>query len=447
MIETLYKIFQEYQTVTTDTRQITEGCIFFALKGDNFDGNVFAEKALELGAKCAVIDNFSFKKDDRYFLVDDVLTTLQDLARHHRRQFDFPIIAITGSNGKTTTKELMAAVMSSQYNTHFTKGNFNNHIGVPLTLLQLNADHEVAIIEMGANHQGEIDSLCRIAEPTHGLITNMGKAHLEGFGGFEGVKKGKSEMYRWLVSHHGTIFLNQDEPYLMDCLPQDALRVIKYCRSTEPCLTTPQYEITLEASEGFLKVGFLNSKGEMVYATTNLVGEYNFANIATAVAVGKYFKVPTSKIKNALENYVPSMNRSQLMNYKGATLILDAYNANPSSMKQALLNLSKMPQAYKIAIIGDMRELGEESLREHISILELAKSLNFNELVTVGNEFGKVNNSEDIVTASGARQEGLHFDETEKAINWFQNKKFENETCILIKGSRGMKLETLLEKP
>lgn len=435
MVENLYKIFQEYQTVTTDTRQITEGCIFFALKGDTFDGNVFAGKALELGAKCAVIDNISFKKDDRYFLVDDVLTTLQDLARHHRRQFDFPIIAITGSNGKTTTKELMAAVMSSQYNTHYTKGNFNNHIGVPLTLLQLNADHEVAIIEMGANHQGEIDLLCKITEPTHGLITNMGKAHLEGFGGFEGVKKGKSEMYRWLAMHLGTIFLNDDEPYLMECLPQSASRVIIYCRSHAPSLTTPQYEVTLEYSEGFLKVGFLNSKGEMVYATTNLVGEYNFANISTAVAVGKYFKVPTSKIKNALENYVPSMNRSQLMDYIGTTIIMDAYNANPSSMKQALLNLSKMPQAYKIAIIGDMRELGEESLREHISILELAKSLNFNELITVGNEFGRVNT------------EGVHFNETEKAIAWFQNKKFENKTCILIKGSRGMKLETLLEKP
>ena len=447
MIENLYKIFQEYQTVTTDTRQITEGCIFFALKGDSFDGNVFAEKALELGAKCAVIDNISFKKDDRYVVVEDVLTTLQDLARHHRRQFDFPIIAITGSNGKTTTKELMATVMSNQYNTHFTKGNFNNHIGVPLTVLQLNADHEVAIIEMGANHQGEIDLLCKIAEPTHGLVTNMGKAHLEGFGGFEGVKKGKSEMYRWLAAQDGTVFINEDEPYLMDFLPKKSLHVIAYCRSHAPCLATPQYEVTLEDSEGFLKVGFLNSKGEMLYATTNLVGEYNFANIATAVAVGKYFKVPTSKIKNALENYVPSMNRSQLMEYKSATLILDAYNANPSSMKQALLNLSKMPQAYKIAIIGDMRELGEESQREHISILNLANSLNFNELATVGNEFGEVNNSEDIVTASGARQERVHFDETENAIVWFQNKKFENETCILIKGSRGMKLETLLEKP
>ena len=318
---------------------------------------------------------------------------------------------------------------------------------MPLTLLQLNADHEVAIIEMGANHQGEIDLLCKIAEPTHGLITNMGKAHLEGFGGFEGVKKGKSEMYRWLAAQDGTVFINEDEPYLMDFLPKKSLHVIAYCRSHAPCLATPQYEVTLEDSEGFLKVGFLNSKGEMLYATTNLVGEYNFANIATAVAVGKYFKVPTSKIKNALENYVPSMNRSQLMEYKSATLILDAYNANPSSMKQALLNLSKMPQAYKIAIIGDMRELGEESQREHISILNLANSLNFNELATVGNEFGKVNNSEDIVTASGARQEVIHFNETENAIVWFQNKKFENETCILIKGSRGMKLETLLEKP
>ncbi len=434
ILENLYKIFQEYQRVTTDTRKITEGCIFFALKGDTFDGNTFAEKALELGASCAVIDNPTFKKDDNYILVEDVLTTLQDFARFYRRKFDFPVIAITGSNGKTTTKELVAAVMSSQYNTHYTKGNFNNHIGVPLTLLELNADHEVAIIEIGANHQGEIDLLCSIAEPTHGLITNMGKAHLEGFGGLEGVKKGKSEMYRWLAAHKGTIFVNEDEPFLQDYIPEDA-RVIGYHRSTAPSLKTPQYEVTLELSESFLKVGFLNSKGEMLYTLTNLVGEYNFANIATAVAVGKYFKVNTAKMKAALESYVPSMNRSQLVDYKGSTIIMDAYNANPTSMRNALLNLSKMPQSHKVAIIGDMRELGNESFQEHQDILNLANSLNFNQLITVGTEFGKVNTGD---------TEGGHFKETIHAAEWFKSQNFDKDTCILIKGSRGMRLETLL---
>lgn len=431
MIAELYNIFKEYQTVTTDSRKITEGCIFFALKGDNFDGNAYAEKALGAGAIRAVIDNPEYKKDNRYILVDNVLTTLQDLARHHRRQFDFPVIAITGSNGKTTTKELVAVVMSSQYNTHYTKGNLNNHIGVPLTLLELNADHEVAIIEMGANHQGEIELLCNIAEPTHGLVANMGKAHLDGFGGFEGVQKGKSEMYRWLAAHNGTIFVNLDEPYLKDWIPADA-RAIGYHRSTTPSLKIPEYEVTLEPSEGFLKVGFLNSKNEMVYAASNLIGEYNFANIATAVAIGKYFKVNTNKIKEALESYVPSMNRSQLVDYQGSTLIMDAYNANPTSMKNALLNLSKMPQTHKIAIIGDMRELGNESVQEHSDIFNLAQSLHFTTLVTVGTEFGKVNT------------EGVHFQETAQAAEWFKQQTFEKESCILIKGSRGMRLETLV---
>lgn len=439
MIETLYSIFQQYQTVTTDSRHITEGCIFFALKGDNFDGNQFAEKALASGAICAVVDNPDVKKDDRYILVDDVLTTLQDLARYHRRQFYFPVIAITGSNGKTTTKELIAAVMSTRYNTHYTKGNLNNHIGVPLTLLQLNVEHEVAIIEMGANHQGEIDLLCRIAEPTHGLVTNMGKAHLEGFGGVEGVRKGKSEMYRWLAAHHGTIFLNEDEPFLKDYIPYDA-RIVSYCRSNCPSLTTPQYEVTSESSEGFLKVGFLNSKGQMLHALTNLIGEYNFANVATAVAIGKYFKVPTIRVKEAIENYVPSMNRSQLVNYKeGVIVIMDAYNANPTSMRHALLNLAKMSQACKVALIGDMRELGQESYQEHQDILTLAQSLHFNILATVGTEFGKVHQ---ISTVNASSE--YHFETNSDAKNWFQNLSLKSDTCVLIKGSRGMRLETLL---
>ena len=460
--EELYQIFQKHPSVTTDTRRITEGSIFFALKGDTFDGNTFAERALELGAAYAVIDNPDFQKNERIYLVDNVLTALQDLARHHRRQFDIPFIAITGSNGKTTTKELVAAVMNTRYNTLFTKGNFNNHIGVPLTLLQVTDDHEAAIIEMGANHQGEIDLLCRIAEPTHGLITNIGKAHLEGFGGIEGVKKGKSEMYRWLAAHNGTLFINESEAFLQDLAPVNA-RKIFYRHVENPSKHTPQYEVRLDSVDPFLNLSFLSERGEIMPIHTQIVGIYNFNNIMTAIAVGKYFKVPTIRIQKAITNFVPEMNRSQVVKYGEATLILDAYNANPSSMRQALLNLAAMPQAKKVAIIGDMRELGEESPAEHLEILNLAKSLNFNNLVTVGTEFGRFYTegssnfgfqiSDVGKTSSEIRNhkseientEGSHFSTNLEAKEWFKNQSFDSDTCILIKGSRGMKLEVLTQ--
>ena len=430
--EALYQIFKKYPSVTTDTRRITERSIFFALKGDTFDGNTFAERALELGAAFAVIDNPDFQKNERMCLVNDVLTALQDLAQHHRRQFDIPFIAITGSNGKTTTKELVAAVMNTRYNTLFTKGNFNNHIGVPLTLLQVTEDHEAAIIEMGANHQGEIDLLCCIAEPTHGLITNIGKAHLEGFGGIEGVKKGKSEMYRWLAAHNGTLFINESEAFLQDLAPANA-RKIFYRHTENPSKHTPQYEVRLDGVDPFLNLSFLSERGAIMPIHTQIVGIYNFNNIMTAIAVGKYFKVPTIRIQKAIADFVPEMNRSQVIKYGEATLILDAYNANPSSMRQALLNLAAMPQAKKVAIIGDMRELGEESFAEHLEMLNLAKSLNFNNLVTVGTEFGRF------------YTEGSHFSTNLEAKEWFKNQAFDGNTCILIKGSRGMKLEVLMQ--
>ena len=434
-MDSLYNIFLQHPKITTDSRKITEGCIFFALKGENFDGNTYAENALNEGAAFAVIDNPSFKKNEQYIVVEDVLTTLQNLATHHRRQFDFPVIGITGSNGKTTTKELVGAVMSSHYNTHFTKGNFNNHIGVPLTLLELNDEHEVAIVEMGANHQGENYALCDITEPTHGLVTNMGKDHLEGFGGFEGSKKANAEVYKWLTEHKRTIFVNDDEPFLKDWLPYtEGVHRIFYRQSNQPSINHLEYEASLEPNTTFLKVGFLDNKGELIFAQTNLVGEFNFANVITAIAIGKYFKVPTHKIKEALENYVPSMNRSQIVPHaSGATIILDAYNANPSSLFLALKSLAKMPQPRKIAIIGDMFELGEDSFLEHTDIFNLANSLNFNELVTVGVGFNEVNTSK-----KGS------FKTTAEAIDWFQKQTFDPDTCILIKGSRGMKLESLL---
>jgi UDP-N-acetylmuramoyl-tripeptide--D-alanyl-D-alanine ligase len=439
--EQLYQFFQKKPVVTTDTRQITEGSIFFALKGDTFDGNTFAERALELGAAFAVIDNPAYQKNERLLLVLDVLTALQDLARHHRRQFDIPFIAITGSNGKTTTKELVAAVMNKRYNTLFTKGNFNNHIGVPLTLLKVTDKHEAAIIEMGANHQGEIDLLCTIAEPTHGLITNIGKAHLEGFGGIEGVKKGKSEMYRWLAAHKGTLLINESEAFLKELAPKNA-RTVLYSRS-EDFSTTPQYKARLDGVDPFLSLSFLNRMGNVLSIHTQIVGIYNFNNILTAIAVGKYFKVPAAKIQKAIADFVPEMNRSQVVKYGEATLILDAYNANPSSMRQALLNLAAMPQAKKVAIIGDMRELGDESAAEHTELLNLAKSLNFTQLVTVGNDFGRAHASN--TEGSAVPTKEAHFTTNLEAKDWFKNQTFDKDTCILIKGSRGMKLEVLTQ--
>jgi UDP-N-acetylmuramoyl-tripeptide--D-alanyl-D-alanine ligase len=435
MIENLYKIFQQHPHIVTDSRRITAGCLFFALKGETFDGNAFAEKAIIDGAAYAIIDNADFKKTEQYILVEDVLRTLQQLATHHRRQFDFPVIGIAGSNGKTTTKELVSAVMSKQYNAHFTKGNLNNHIGVPLTLLELHEDHEVAIVEMGANHQEELWELCEIAEPTHGLITNIGKEHLEGFGGLEGVKKGESEIYHWLSKHNGTVFVNDDEEFLQELLPKHGLHIVNYQRHHAPSLENMPYEITLESAEPYLKVGFLNVKGEMLHAQSHLIGEYNFGNLSTAIAIGKYFKVPSSKIKEAIENYTPSMNRSQVLTLKnGTTIILDAYNANPTSMQHALRSLAKMPQKNKIAIIGDMFELGEYSENEHQETLDIAKSLKFKELVTVGKQFFEVNT-----------EGGLKFEKTEEAKDWFQKKRFGKATCILIKASRSMRLETLLK--
>jgi UDP-N-acetylmuramoyl-tripeptide--D-alanyl-D-alanine ligase len=433
MIDTLYSIFLKHTNISTDSRKITEGCLFFALKGDNFDGNGYAEKALADGAAYAVIDNAVYKKSDQYILVDDVLKSLQDLATHHRQQFDFPVIVIAGSNGKTTTKELVSGIMSSHYKAHFTKGNFNNHIGVPLTLLQLTEDHEVAIIEIGANHPQEHIDLCKIALPTHGVVTNMGKDHLEGFGGFEGVKKANAEVFDWLAAHKGMIFLNDDEPFLKDFLPKNA-RLIHYRKSETPSLKNMEYEASILAADPFLTIGMLDSKGKIHEAKTKLVGEYNFANIITAIAISKYFKVPTAKIKEALEGYTPANMRSQILTHaSGATILLDAYNANPSSMELALKTLSQMPFTNKIAIIGDMRELGEESMKEHISIFNFAKTLNINQLVTVGTEFLTVNT------------EGVAFSDNEKAKEWFASQTFDANTCILLKGSRGIKLEVILQ--
>lgn len=433
-IEELYQLFKKNPAITTDSRKATAGEIFFALKGERFDGNQYAEKAVEQGASYAVIDNPSFVKDERYLLVDDVLASLQDLATHHRRQFSIPVIAITGSNGKTTTKELTSVILKSHYLTHFTKGNFNNHIGVPLTLLQMKEGTKVAIIEMGANHVGEIADLCRIAEPTHGLITNIGKAHLEGFGGIEGVKKGKSELYQYLAKSEGVAFVNESVEFLAD-LSMPVARKIFYKKSEQPSPDVAPCEMKLVNVLPTLEVAFLSRKsGDLLSVVTQLIGEYNFNNIMTAVAVGRYFKVPDDKMIHALGNYQSSNNRSQVLEKGSNTFILDAYNANPTSMGNALESFDRRKDNNKIAILGDMLELGEYSLDEHTAIVEKSTRLFNGNVVFVGQEFAKAVGDRPFETFPGV----------EELRAWYYAQHFEH-TTFLLKGSRGISLEKLLD--
>lgn len=432
-IQKLYDIFQHHPKVVTDSRKIEQGCLFFALKGERFNGNQFANKAIEAGAAYAIIDEAEYQKGTEYLLVEDVLETLQKLAAYHRRQFQIPVLAITGSNGKTTTKELINEVLSSTYPTHCTKGNFNNHIGVPLTLLAMPSDTQIAIVEMGANHQQEIDFLCRIAEPTHGLITNIGKAHLEGFGGIEGVKKGKSELYRYLAEQNSNVaFINLDELFLAE-LGECVSRKILYKKGKESTADKLPFEVELLSEKPFVKIRFSDDGGQKVEAQSNLTGGFHFNNLMTAVVVGTYFKVPGIRIKAAIENYVPSNNRSQIMMVGSNTLILDAYNANPTSMKNAVQAFAKMEEEKKVAILGAMRELGEYTEVEHQSILDLALDSGFEKIVLVGPEFER----------SAAGKEVYFFQNTEAVSEWLAGQNF-NNTHVLLKASRSIGLERLV---
>ena len=409
---------------------IRDSCLFFALKGDNFDGNQYAQKAIAEGAAYALIDDANYQDGNQFILVEDVLTTLQQLATYHRQQFDIPLLAITGSNGKTTTKELISAVMSTRYPTHSTKGNFNNHIGVPLTLLAMPIDTEVAIIEMGANHIGEIEFLCNIAKPTHGIITNVGQAHLEGFGSFEGVQLAKGELYRFLETNRGIAFVNADEDYLLEMAGWSIPKIF-YQRSIDLDLSNPGFETQLLEQTPLLNVGFLGEKGDLIRAHSQLIGQYNFNNIMTAIAIGKYFKVPTQNIKEAIESYTPNNNRSQIKKIGTNTFLMDAYNANPSSMNTALESFQTYQAMNKVAILGDMLELGVYSMEAHRDILFKAKRLGI-KVVTVGAEFQKV-----------ATAPILNFSDTTSLKNWFEEQRFE-DTMFLLKGSRGIGLERLL---
>lgn len=425
-IEELYEIYLQHPQVQTDTRLLKPGDLYFALKGPNFNGNSFAPGALELGAAYAVIDEKPAAPNDRLLLVGDVLTTLQDLALHHRRKFDIPFIAITGSNGKTTTKELVHAALSAEYITYTTKGNLNNHIGVPLTLLSVRRDAEFAVIEMGANHQKEIAGYCRYALPTHGIITNIGLAHLEGFGGPEGVKKGKGELYDHLRDHNGTAFVLRDSedlrqmsrgiPHVVTYGTRDA----DYIGRVAPGDTFLNVEITQGATTGVIH--------------TTLVGDYNLPNVLVAVAVAKHFGVDDVRIRKAIEQYTPSNSRSQLLEKDGNHIILDAYNANPSSMRAAIENFAKLPGAdpnKKILILGAMAELGPESVHEHQGIIDLIGRYPWREVVLVGGDFLK------------AKHKFKSFTNNKEAAQWFHNAGIK-DAWLLIKGSRSSRMEEVL---
>ena len=425
-ISNLHKLFLKTSVVSIDSRDCPEGCIFIALRGDTFDGNKFAAKALENGAAYAVVDNKDYCLTDNYILVENTLETLQNLAAFHRDQFNIPVIAITGTNGKTTTKELIAAILQTTYNTHYTKGNFNNHIGVPLTLLQLNTAHEIAIIEMGANHVGEIKALCNIAHPTHGIITNVGKAHLEGFGSFEGVIETKTELYKYLSKNKGTTFVNSDNPYLWP-LANSNTKVVYSLNGFENLRTNIKSDLP------FLKIE-LSEQSKLI--SSQLTGSYNYENIIAALTIGKYFKISLHDLTIGIENYTPTNNRSQIKQTQKNTLLLDAYNANPSSMEVAINNFTNQKATNKHLILGDMKELGRFAKEEHIKIAKLALNGDFKSIWFIGDDFIKTQES---IKPNNKTE---FFKTTAEACTFAQNNPKEGY-FILIKGSRSMKLEQL----
>ncbi|WP_026897480.1 UDP-N-acetylmuramoyl-tripeptide--D-alanyl-D-alanine ligase [Daejeonella oryzae] len=432
-IDQLYQVYLNKRVICTDTRQITAGCLFFALKGENFDGNKFALQALNAGAAYAVIDDEQFKTNDRFILVDDVLTALQDLARHHRRQLKIPFIGITGSNGKTTTKELLYSVLSQHCKTHATSGNLNNHIGVPLTILSIPEKTDIAIIEMGANHQKEIEFLCSIAEPTHGIITNVGKAHLEGFGGFEGVKIAKGELYDYMQNTRGTVFVNSDNFELVDMLRERTVeKIVSYGKTADNFVSG-----SLLSETPFLEVAWHREAQEIDDKThisrSNLSGTYNFENILAVICIGTFFKLSAEQINAGIELYNPVNNRSQIKNTDSNMLICDYYNANPSSMLVAIDNLNAAPGKNKVMILGDMFELGSHSSEEHAHIIAKAESVKAQKCIFVGEEFYKhQNNTSEFYRTTQDAYDALKKDPVK-------------DSSVLIKGSRGMKLETLLD--
>jgi UDP-N-acetylmuramoyl-tripeptide--D-alanyl-D-alanine ligase len=423
-IERLYQRYNTTKKISTDTRQITPGSIFFALKGDKFNANEFAEEALGKGASFAVIDEERYKKDDRYIFVSDVLQTLQKLARYHRDQLKIPVIGLTGSNGKTTSKELINAVLGKKYKTYATKGNLNNHIGVPLTILSIDSSVELAVVEMGANHLGEIALLCSIANPTHGFITNIGKAHIGTFGGFENIIQGKSELFQHLLTTGGDVFINTQNPILATIAKRFA-KPIFYPGQQD------YYHAELINADPMVSVKAEN--GEVIH--TQLIGGYNFENIAAALCIGKYFGVDANLANQAITEYTPGNMRSQVVKKGSNTIILDAYNANPSSMQAAIENLAAMQTPKKVLILGDMFELEGEADKEHRAIGQLIKEKGFEDVYLCGSLFKAA--LREIPSAK-------YFVKKEELIIELQQYPIQHAT-ILIKASRGIGLETIVE--
>lgn len=428
-IEQFYKIFLQYPIISTDTRKIKKDSLFFALKGERFNANTFAEQALEQGAAYVVIDEAEYKKSDKFVLVDDVLVFLQNLAKYHRQQLQIPVIAIVGSNGKTTTKELIHSVLSEKFVTLSTPGNFNNHIGLPLTLLMINPEHQMAVIEMGANHVGENAFLCEIAEPNFGLITNNGKDHLEGFGSLEGVAKSNSELYYYLLKNNGLAFVNAHDEWLLRMAARLENKKT-YAGNFDGKEKSADYAAF--ASQLQPNIEFNIHKSSSI--TSHLSGDYNFDNIMVAVALGLHFGMSEEEIKRGIEKYQPKNNRSQIIKTEKNTVYMDAYNANPSSMELALKNTAMMSNPNKVFILGDMFELGVYAEAEHKYIIHLCQQLNLENVMLVGSEFKKYNTSA-----------YMCFETTQEANDYLKKTRPLKESFVFIKGSRGMKLETLLE--
>ena len=414
-ITNLYSLFKKHPFICTDSRKIIKSSIFFALQGNKFNGNQYALKAIQDGCSYAIIDEEAYNTHQNTILVDDVLATLQELATYHRKRLNIPIIGVTGTNGKTTSKELINSVLNSEKNCYATKGNLNNHIGVPLSILEINKKHEIAIIEMGANHQKEIEFLCNIANPTHGVITNIGSAHLEGFGNLQGVIDAKKELYQFIAKTNGLLFINSDDNLLLGLANSIPKRTYG---------ETGDVKGIIEKNTPFISVSY-----QGISISSQLIGSFQFSNIMLAICIGDYLNISTVNIKQGIENYTPRNNRSQIIETKNNTLILDAYNANPSSMQAMLLSFSEQKCLNKLCILGDMLELGKESEKEHQEIILLCKKLNL-DCYYIGKEFKKV---------------------TKKA---FKNRKeFEDKLkqegiakkTILLKGSRGIGLEKLVE--
>ena len=412
-ISELYKIYKSKSSICTDTRKIKKGGLFFALKGENFNGNLFAAKAISDGCSFAIIDEKKIATNDKFILVKNVLETLQNLARHHRKQLSIPIIGITGTNGKTTSKELIHAVLKSELNSYATKGNLNNHIGVPLSILEITKDHKIAIIEMGANHEKEIEFLCDIAKPTHGVITNIGSAHLEGFKNHQGVINAKNELFNFIKKNNGLLFVNDDDNLLLNL--SEKIERITY------------------GNNGFCKgfitknTAYLSIKFSHTEINSQLIGEYQFSNIMLAVCIGNKFNIKDLNIQKAIENYTPKNNRSEILKTKDNLLILDAYNANPSSMKAMITSFSKQDYTNKLCILGDMLELGEYTIKEHSAILDLIDTLNL-EIILIGKEFSKISKEA--------------FKDRNAFEIFLKSNPIKNKT-ILLKGSRGIGLEKL----